>query len=169
MIKLFLLGLSFLTNFTPTSGIVFTQNHGFSVGAEVEFQGTDSAEMVVNIPFPITTLQVTGGNINYNVHGRDGASVALFRFAIMGDPAGGDAGAGPGSVLVVNRAIYVFHGEAGHETIAPFTLNMSPAPTGSAPYQFKMHVDAAGAVWPAHVEIALSGIWSDTPQIGFRR
>lgn len=158
-----------LALFTPTSGVVWTQNHGFAVGGEVEFTQSDSADWVTTVPYVVKTLQITSGSINYNTHGKAGASVALFRIAVIGDSAGGDSGAGPGSVLIINTPIYVFHGEAGHERIEPFTVRIDPgripvqgipAPADGSPYQFKVHVDAAGAVWPAHVEIALAGMWS---------
>lgn len=152
-----------MASFTEQSGVVWTQNHGFSVGAEINFSSTDSAEWLTPIPYSIKQLQIFGGNLNYNTKGRFGASVALFRIAIIGDANGGDAGAGPGSVLLVNRPIYVFAGEAGHSTIGPFTVqldqNRLPVPPDGGPYQFKMHVEAAGAIWPAHVEIALAGMW----------
>jgi len=158
-----------MANFSPTSGVVWTQNHGFAIGAEVEFTQTDLAEWITTIPFSIGGLQITGGNLNFNTHGRGGASAALFRMGIIGDPGGGDSGLGPGAVILVNRAIYVFQGEAGHETIHPFTVQLNnfrlPVPPDGSAYQWKIHVDVAGAVWPVHVEIALSGMWWDTSEV----
>jgi hypothetical protein len=158
-----------MANFTPTSGVDWTQNHCFAIGAEVEFTSTDrSAEWLTPIPFSIGGLQIFGGNLNYNIHGADGASVALFRIAIIGDTNGGDGGAGPGSVLLINKAIYVFHGENGESEIMPFSVQLNnrrlPVPTDGSAYQFVMNVNAAGAIWPAHVEIELAGMWWDTSE-----
>lgn len=159
--------------FTDPSGVVWTQNHAFAVGAEVNFIQTDTAEWITDIPFSVGGLQITSGNLNYNTNGKTGASVILIRIGLLGDVEGGDAGLGPGSLILINKSLYVFHGEDASADIHPFAVQLNnhrfPPPPNGGPYRFKIHADAAGPTWPAHCEIALAGMWWDvdeTPPVG---
>ena len=157
-----------MANFTfaPT----WTSNHGFSIGTEVNFaNNNDSADSLTEIPFSIKGLWIWGGNINYNIlrpNGdtpASGQSTLLLRISIWGDPNGGDAGGGPGSVLIVNKAIYVRGDEAKSEPIPSFAMLLEngqlPVPPDGSAYQMHMHADTAGSVGATHLEIALAGAW----------
>jgi hypothetical protein len=57
-----------IADFTPTSRIAWTQNHGFAMGMEVSFTepGTPVvAETVQNVPFSIQELQIFGGTLTH--------------------------------------------------------------------------------------------------------
>jgi hypothetical protein len=92
-------------------------------------------------------------------------SDALFRIAIIGDSAGGDAGLGPGSVLIINHVLKT-KDEPCVVTIPPFTVPCAngaiPVPPDGSPYQLKVHIEAtaAGGGWPVDSEIELCGRWS---------
>ena len=149
---------------------VWTQNHGFTIGTEVNFsQNNDSAESLTNIPFGIKGLWILGGNVNYNILRPDsnttasGQSTLLLRISICGDPAGGDAGGGPGSVVIASCAIYVRGDETKDYCIPSSALLLEngglPVPPDGGPYQMHMKADIAGSTGATHMEIALSGMW----------
>jgi hypothetical protein len=142
---------------------VWTQNHGFSIGTEVNFASNDSAVSLADIPFSIKGLWVFGGNVNYNANGESGRTTMLLRISIQGDSAGGDAGGGPGSVLVVNCALYCSGTDYATYTIPAFAILLEngslPVPPDGSPYKMQMKADVVGAVYPTHLEIALAGMW----------
>lgn len=144
---------------------VWTQNHGFSIGTEVNFAGiNDSADSLTDIPFGVKGIWVFGGNVNFNQGAGSGRTTMLLRISIQGDPAGGDAGGGPGSVLLVNCAIYAR--DATYPTayaIPSFAILLEngqlPVPPDGSAYKMHMHADVAGEVPNTHMEIALAGMW----------
>lgn len=143
---------------------VWTQNHGFSIGTEVNFAGgNDSAESLTDIPFSVKGLWVFGGNVNFNANGASGRTTMLLRISIWGDPAGGDAGGGPGSVLLVNCALYCHDTDYATYSIPAFAVLLEngslPVPPDGSAYKMHMKADVAGAVPNTHLEIALAGMW----------
>lgn len=154
-----------MADFTPTSGVVWTQNHGFAMGMEVRFTSQDTAERTVPIPYSITALEIFGGSLAYMAmpDAGDPLSAALFRIAIIGDPAGGDGGLGPGSVLILNQVLNINAGVPCVLPIMPFKIQLDngrlPVPPDGSPYQLKVHIDAAGEHWPTDAEIELCGMF----------
>jgi hypothetical protein len=157
-----------MADFTPTSGMVWTQNHNFSFGGEVNFSSAGSAIFDQPIEVGVGGIQVLGGSINYNVDQQQNPSsnnrtTLLVRMAIIGDPAGGDGGAGAGSVLIVNVPLYVRGGENARYDFNTFVLqfekNRIPVPPDGSPYRFVIQANAVGDIWPTHMEISLAGVW----------
>ena len=91
-------------------------------------------------------------------------AAALFRIAIIGDAAGGDAGLGPGSVLILNHVLNVATGQPCTVAIPPFTVPCAngaiPVPPDGSPYQMTLTIGVAGAQVPIDAEIELCGRWS---------
>jgi hypothetical protein len=128
------------------------------------------AETVQKIPFSIKELQIYGGTLvhrprdpEYDTLGKPTVwkSDALFRVSIIGDPNGGDAGGGPGSVLIINHVLKTT-ADPCVVVIPPFTAPGPPVPPDGSPYQLKVHIEAAsaGGGWPANAEIELCGRWT---------
>lgn len=152
-----------MADWNAAGAVCWTQNHGFSIGGEVNFTSSgDSLDWTGDIPFSIGGLSIHGGNINYNMNGVSGRDTMLVRVSILGDPAGGDAGGGPGSVLLINKALYVI-GQQAESEIMPFTVQLDhgalPVPPDGSAYKLHIAIWSVGAISSAHFEIALAGMW----------
>ena len=134
------------------------------MGMEVSFTQQDTAEHVENIPFGITSLTIFGGTLKYWINpAQAGHSEVLVRISIIGDSRI-DGGSGPGSFLILNYDLPTADGLPTVLTIPLFTVPCSngavPVPPDGSPYQFKVSVGAAGAIWPTDCEIELCGRWT---------
>ena len=149
-------------SYAPT----WTSGHGFAIGTEVNFgANVESADSLTDIPFPIGGLWVFGGSINYNVNNDGSAETTmLLRISIIGDPANGDSGGGPGSLLIVNFPLYVRASENARQSIFPFAFGLdngffNPIPGGNPSYKMHMKADIAGNQGNTHLEVAMCGMW----------
>lgn len=155
-----------MADWNAAGAVCWTQNHGFSIGGEVNFAFSgDSLDVTTDIPFSIGGLWIYGGSINYDLNGATGRSTVLVRVAIQGDPAGGDSGGGPGSLLLVNQPLYIDNEHNTRCDIYPFGVQLDhgylPVPPDGSPYKLHITMTAVGAVWPAHLEIAMNGMWRE--------
>lgn len=147
--------------FTPT----WTTGHGFAIGTEVNFAGNnDSAESLTDVPFQMGGIWIFGGSINYDTNGQSGGrTTLLLRIAIQGDPAGGDAGGGPGSIDLVNFPLYIDGNTHEKQDIPAFAILLEngalPVDPATGGYHIHMKADIAGNVSNTHLEIAMSGMW----------
>lgn len=163
-------------DFTSTSSFGFTPGHSFAVAMECKFTEPATPAIVSRtqgIPCSLKALRIFGGSAkvmpqkpqvgawNHSFWLTEG----LFRIYIIGDPANGDAGGGPGSVIILNHILSTTGLDAANLVIPCFWVECGngaiPVPPDGSAYQMKVEFQgtAEGGGWPFSLELQLAGQW----------